>query len=87
MGTNNKEDAVFWDVSPCGMVHTDRRFRGAYFLHYRGGNLLFHFPYLSVLINHISYISVNFRVHETRHMELACHSSLRSELCLVRRAV
>jgi hypothetical protein len=25
--------AVFWVVAPCSLVHTDRRFRGAYCLH------------------------------------------------------
>jgi hypothetical protein len=26
--------AVFWDIAPCSLVDTDRRFRGAYCLHY-----------------------------------------------------
>jgi hypothetical protein len=25
--------AVFWDVGPCTLVDTDRRFRGAYYIH------------------------------------------------------
>jgi hypothetical protein len=28
--------AVFWDVAPCSLVDTDRRFRGAYCLHHQG---------------------------------------------------
>jgi hypothetical protein len=28
--------AVSWDVARCGLVDTDRRFRGAYCLHYQG---------------------------------------------------
>jgi hypothetical protein len=27
---------VFWDVAPCSVVEIDRRFRGAYCLHYQG---------------------------------------------------
>jgi hypothetical protein len=30
-----KKMAVFWDVVPCSLVGTDRRIRGAYYLHYR----------------------------------------------------
>jgi hypothetical protein len=25
--------AVFWDVAPCSLINSDRRFRGTYFLH------------------------------------------------------
>jgi hypothetical protein len=28
--------AVLWDVAPCSLVETDRRFRGAYCLHHQG---------------------------------------------------
>jgi hypothetical protein len=28
--------AVFWDVAPCSLVDTDRRFRGAFYLHHQG---------------------------------------------------
>jgi hypothetical protein len=31
-----KQIAVVWDVAPSNMVGTDRRFRGAYCLHYEG---------------------------------------------------
>jgi hypothetical protein len=27
---------VFWDVAPCSLVETDRRFSGAYCLHHQG---------------------------------------------------
>jgi hypothetical protein len=27
--------AVFWDVAPCSLVGTDRRFRGAYCFHHQ----------------------------------------------------
>jgi hypothetical protein len=27
---------VFWDVAPCSLVEIDRRFTGAYCLHYEG---------------------------------------------------
>jgi hypothetical protein len=27
---------VFWDVAPCSHVEVDRRFKGAYYLHYQG---------------------------------------------------
>jgi hypothetical protein len=27
---------VFWDVAPCSLVETDRRFRGAFCLHHQG---------------------------------------------------
>jgi hypothetical protein len=27
---------VFWDVAPCSEIDVDRRFRGAYCLHYQG---------------------------------------------------
>jgi hypothetical protein len=30
---------VFWDVAPCSLVETDRRFRGAYCLHHQGDDL------------------------------------------------
>jgi hypothetical protein len=33
--------AVFWDVAPCGLLQTDRRFRGAYCLHHRGDRTLY----------------------------------------------
>lgn len=26
---------MFWYVAPCSLVHTDRRFRRAYFLHHQ----------------------------------------------------
>jgi hypothetical protein len=35
--------AVFWDVAPCSLVDTDRRFRGAYYLYHQshdGGSKL-----------------------------------------------
>jgi hypothetical protein len=28
---------AFWDVAPCSLVGVDRRFRGAYCLHYQDG--------------------------------------------------
>jgi hypothetical protein len=28
--------AVFWDIAPCSLVHTDRRFRGTYCFHDQG---------------------------------------------------
>jgi hypothetical protein len=28
--------AVFWDIAPCSLVDIDRRFGGAYYLHYQG---------------------------------------------------
>jgi hypothetical protein len=28
--------AVFWDVTPCSLIDTDRSFRGTYCLHYQG---------------------------------------------------
>jgi hypothetical protein len=28
--------SVFWDIAPCGLVEIDRRFVGAYCLHYQG---------------------------------------------------
>jgi hypothetical protein len=28
--------AAFWDVAPCNLVDTNRRFRGAYCLHHHG---------------------------------------------------
>jgi hypothetical protein len=28
---------VFWDVAPCSLVDSDRRFRVAYCLHHQGG--------------------------------------------------
>jgi hypothetical protein len=31
--------AVFWDVATCGLVDSDRRFRGAYCLHHQGDKL------------------------------------------------
>jgi hypothetical protein len=36
--------ADFWDVAPCSLIDTDRRFRGAYCLHHQGGreNMKFH---------------------------------------------
>jgi hypothetical protein len=30
--------AVFWDVAPCSLVDIDRRFIGAYCLHYRAAS-------------------------------------------------
>jgi hypothetical protein len=27
---------LFWDAAPCSLVETDRRFRGAYYLHHEG---------------------------------------------------
>jgi hypothetical protein len=30
------QSLVFWDVAPCSKVYVDRRFRGAYCLHYQG---------------------------------------------------
>jgi hypothetical protein len=33
---------TFWDIAPCSLVEVDRRFRGAYCLHYRpddGGSM------------------------------------------------
>jgi hypothetical protein len=32
--------SVFWDVTPCSRVETDRRFRGSYCLHHQGDELL-----------------------------------------------
>jgi hypothetical protein len=32
--------AIFWDVAPCSFVETDRRFRGAYCIHYQGDSHL-----------------------------------------------
>jgi hypothetical protein len=30
------KEAEFWDVTPCSLVGTDRRFRGVYCLYHRG---------------------------------------------------
>jgi hypothetical protein len=32
--------AVFWNAAGCGLVSTDRRFRGAYCLHHHGDESL-----------------------------------------------
>jgi hypothetical protein len=32
--------AIFWEVSPCRLVHTDWRFRWAYSLHHQSGSIL-----------------------------------------------
>jgi hypothetical protein len=29
---------VLWDIAPCSLVQIDRRFRSAYWLHYRSGD-------------------------------------------------
>jgi hypothetical protein len=34
--TYGKILTVFWDVAPCSLVETDRRFRGAYCLYHQG---------------------------------------------------
>jgi hypothetical protein len=31
---------AFWDIAPCSLVEVDRRFRGAYCLHYQGDETL-----------------------------------------------
>jgi hypothetical protein len=38
----NMKKRAFWDIAPCSLVGTDRRFRGAYYLHHEGdgGNTL-----------------------------------------------
>jgi hypothetical protein len=30
---------VFWDVAPCSHVEVDRRFKGAYCVHYQGDEI------------------------------------------------
>jgi hypothetical protein len=35
---NAVEETAFWDIEPCGIVEVQRRFRGAYCLHYQDGN-------------------------------------------------
>jgi hypothetical protein len=35
-GGEYEEWLVFWDVAPCSLIDTDRRFRGAYCLHHQG---------------------------------------------------
>jgi hypothetical protein len=31
---------IFWDIAPCSLVETDRRFRGAYCLHYQNDEMM-----------------------------------------------
>jgi hypothetical protein len=35
-GCEGMKMAVFWDIALCGLVETDRRFRGPYCLHHQG---------------------------------------------------
>jgi hypothetical protein len=37
---NVLEMTVFWDIVPCNLVETDRRFGGAYCLHHHGDDVL-----------------------------------------------
>jgi hypothetical protein len=40
----HEDMAIIWEVAPCSLIDTDRRFRGTYCLHYSpddGGSKLF----------------------------------------------
>jgi hypothetical protein len=55
---------VFLDVAPCSNVEVDRRFRGAYCLHYQGGTAI------ALIMEAVptSETSVNFNVTTRRYI-------------------
>jgi hypothetical protein len=53
--------AVFWGVTPCSLIDVDRRFRGAYCLHYQ----------VALILEAASYLHIHRR-ENMNHLEMQC---------------
>jgi hypothetical protein len=57
---------AFWDIASCSLVHVDRRFRGAYFLHYQG-------VFIAQMMEAVSTYETSINFYETtRHIFREC---------------